>query len=110
MKKNSIEFELFNCLMQLKMWARTSTGWIRAIRQQKGVQGQELARKMRVSPARISVLEKDELRGAVTLRMMQKTAEALDCTFVYAFVPKTGGQQEKPRIRLNPVRTKGDTH
>jgi predicted DNA-binding mobile mystery protein A len=110
MNKNPIEFELFNCLMQLKMWAGTSTGWIRAIRQQKGMQGKVLARKMRVSPARISVLEKDELRGAVTLQMMQKTAEALDCTFVYALVPKAGNHQEKPRIRLNSLQVKGDSH
>lgn len=75
--------------------------WIRTVRRNKQVQGKELARKMHVSPARVSVLEKDEQRGAVTLRMMQKAAAALDCTFVYAFVPNRVPTDAKPRVRLD---------
>jgi len=89
------------------MWPGTGKGWIRTVRTQKNMQGKELARKMHVSPARISVLEKDEQRGAVTLKMMQRAADALDCTFVYAFVPIAGSQQAKPRIRLNSADMKG---
>ena len=75
--------------------------WIKSVRLKKNLQGHELSQKMRVSPARISVLEKDEQRGAVTLRMMQKAAAALDCSFVYAFVPKLPRPGTKPRIRLD---------
>ncbi len=76
------------------------SGWIRTIRLQQNMQGKQLAEKMKVSPARISVLEKDEQRGAVTLKMMQKAAEALGCRFVYALVPQNGSQA-KPKIRLD---------
>ena len=50
-------------------------------------------------------MERDEQRGAVTLKMMQKAAEALGCEFVYALVPKAASQTsqpvEKPKIRLD---------
>jgi transcriptional regulator with XRE-family HTH domain len=65
----------------------------------------QLAARMGVSPARVSVMERDEQRGAVTLKMMQKAAEALGCEFVYALVPKSARQTskttEKPKIRLD---------
>ena len=83
-------------------------GWIRAVRTQQNMLGKQLAEKMRVSPARISVLERDEQRGAVTLKMMQKAAEALDCRFVYALVPKNPDREAKPRIRLDSAAMKSD--
>lgn len=82
--------------------------WIRSVRLQRNLQGKQLADKMGVSPARISVLEKDEQRGAVTLKMMQKAAAALDCEFVYALVPKSRQPAAKPRIRLDASSMKGD--
>lgn len=70
-----------------------------------GLKGVELARKLGVSPARISMMESDEDRGAVTLKMMQKAAEALDCEFVYVLIPKKTlhrGQvvSQKPKVRV----------
>jgi predicted DNA-binding mobile mystery protein A len=103
MSNDPIEVQCLDWLRHLQMPTGNGAtrGWIRSVRAQKDIQGKELARRMLVSPARVSVLEKDELRGAVTLKMMQKVADALDCRFVYAFVPKTNSQQAKPRIRLN---------
>ena len=101
MKQDAIEAGLTRLLFQLKQRLGDGVGWIRAMRARQGMLGKELARKMHVSPARISVLERDELRGAVTLKMMQKAAEALDCTFVYAFVPRDRKLAPKPRIRLS---------
>ena len=83
-------------------------GWIRAVRMQQNMLGKQLAQKMGVSPARISVLERDEQRGAVTLKMMQKAAEALDCRFVYALVPRAPARGSKPRIRLDSASMKSD--
>lgn len=84
--------------------------WIRSVRLQRNLQGKQLADIMGVSPARISVLEKDEQRGAVTLKMMQKAAAALDCEFVYALVPKSRQPTAKPRIRLDASSMKGDNN
>lgn len=64
------------------------SGWIRTIRKALGMNGRQLAGRMQVSPARITALEQDELAGAVTLRTMSRAAAALDCDFVYGFLPR----------------------
>lgn len=63
-------------------------GWIRAIREALGMSGKQLAQRLKVSQPRIPRLEQDELTGSVTIKTMQQVAEALDCTFVYALVPR----------------------
>ena len=87
--------------------AMQKTDWIRSVRKQKGLKGFQLAEQLQVSPARVSVLERDEMRGAVTLRMMQKAARAMGCRFEYQIVPDTptsneaaGALVEKPRYRV----------
>jgi predicted DNA-binding mobile mystery protein A len=64
-------------------------GWVRAIREALGMSGKQLAQRLKVSQPRIPRLEQDELTGSVTIKTMQQVAEALDCTFVYALVPRT---------------------
>ncbi|ACD96277.1 mobile mystery protein A [Trichlorobacter lovleyi] len=64
-------------------------GWIRAIREALGMSGRQLAQRLKVSQPRIPRLEQDELTGSVTIKTMQQVAEALDCAFVYALVPRT---------------------
>lgn len=64
-------------------------GWIRAVREALGMSGKQLAKRLQVSQPRVFKLEQDEPAGAVTLRTMQQTAEALDCVFVYALVPRS---------------------
>jgi predicted DNA-binding mobile mystery protein A len=64
-------------------------GWIRAIREALGMSGKQLAQRLGVSQPRIPRLEQDELTGSVTIKTMQQVAEAFDCTFVYALVPRT---------------------
>jgi transcriptional regulator with XRE-family HTH domain len=56
------------------------------MRKKQGLKGFQLAERMKVSAARISVLEKDESRGAVTLKMMERAAEAMGCRFEYRIV------------------------
>ena len=108
MSGETIDPAVLNWLMQLKSKPGIGMSWIRAIRTRRRIQGKQLAKKMQVSPARISVLEKDEQRGAVTLKMMQKAADALDCTFVYALIPKSQQHQTKPRIHLDSAHMNED--
>ena len=82
--------------------------WLRSARLAQNLKGVDMAKRMGVSPARISMMEGDEARGAVTLKMMQKAAQALDCEFVYAVIPKKAlkadenhSLSEKPRLRVN---------
>ncbi len=65
-----------------------SRGWLRAIRDALGMSGPQMARRMAVTKQRISVLEQAEVNDAATLNSMRQAAEALDCVFVYAVVPR----------------------
>lgn len=89
------------------------SGWIRSMRIKQGLKGFQLAERLSVSAARVSVLEKDEARGAVTLKMMKKAAKAMGCRFEYRIVPnstannesglsetKTRSASQKPRYRV----------
>ncbi len=63
-------------------------GWLRTVRKALGMSGTQLATRLGVTKARISRAEHDEPQGSLTLKTMQSMAEAMDCTFVYAVVPK----------------------
>ncbi len=67
---------------------RPSEGWLRTVRTALGMSGPQLAKRLGVTRARISKAEQDEPVGSVTLKTMQTMAEAMDCQFVYAIVPK----------------------
>jgi len=62
-------------------------GWIKAIREALGMTARQLAARMGASPSRIPVIEKAEVTGATTIKTLREAAEAMNCTFVYAFVP-----------------------
>jgi predicted DNA-binding mobile mystery protein A len=51
--------------------------------------GKQLGERLGVSQPRVVKMEKDELSGALTLKSMRQAAEAMDCVFVYAVVPRT---------------------
>ena len=67
---------------------RPVKGWLRAVREALGMSGKQFARRLGVAPPRITVLEKNELFGSLTIKTMQQAADALDCDFVYAIVPR----------------------
>ncbi len=64
-------------------------GWIRAIRDALGMTGEQLGNRLKLSAARIYRIEQDEVEGNLTIKTMRRVAEALDCVFVYGFVPNT---------------------
>lgn len=64
-------------------------GWLRAIREALGLSTRQLAERMGAAPSRVTTLEKAEVTGGTTLRSLREAAEAMDCTLVYAIVPKT---------------------
>lgn len=62
-------------------------GWMKAIREALGMSTRQLAARMGAAPSRIPVIEKAEVSGATTIRTLREAAAAMNCTFVYAFVP-----------------------
>lgn len=77
-------------------------GWIRAIREAIGMSGKQLANRLNVSQPRIPRLEQDELSGVVSLKTMRQAAEAMDCVFVYALVPRTS-LEDTVRVQARKV-------
>ncbi len=75
-------------------------GWIRTVRKALGMSGTQLAKRLGVTKARVSKAEQDEPTGSVTLKSMQAMAEAMDCKFVYAVVPK---QNVEEVIKLRAI-------
>ena len=64
-------------------------GWIRAIRDAIGMSGGQLASRLGVRAQTVDAIEKSEASGAIQLKTLRRTAEALNCTLVYALVPNT---------------------
>jgi predicted DNA-binding mobile mystery protein A len=65
-------------------------GWLRTVRNALGMSGADVAKRIGVTRARVTQAEHAELKGGVTLKSMQATAEAMGCRFVYAIVPASG--------------------
>ena len=62
-------------------------GWIKAIRESLGMTVRQFAARMGVAPSRIPTIEKAEITGGTTVRTLRQAAAAMNCAFVYAFVP-----------------------
>ena len=77
-------------------------GWIRAIRYALGMSGRQLAERMGISRNSVSAIEKREQDGSVTIQMMTRVGEAMDCTFFYGFLPN-GSFEEIVRRRAEEI-------
>lgn len=75
-------------LRDMEPLIRPGRGWIKAIREAIGMTTGQFARRLGVSQPRVAALEKAEADGVVTLKSLRQAAEALNCDFVYALVPR----------------------
>lgn len=94
----------------LRLAGRPMGGWIRSIREALGMSGRQLAERMGVHAPRITEMEKAEATGQITVSTLKRAAEAMDCEFVYALVPKIGLDEtlrhqasKAARAELDPV-------
>ena len=72
----------------LKTLVPPGKGWIRAIRDAIGMTGEQLAKRLNINKQRVSRIEHDEKLGKVKIETLRNVADAMDCAFVYAFVPR----------------------
>src|SRR5450631_1377098 len=77
----------FLAFRRLKDMARPAKGWIRAIRDALGMTTAQFAKRLGVSQPRVIAIEKAEISKALTLKTLERAAEALGCRVVYLFVP-----------------------
>jgi len=75
-------------LESLKTLVPPGKGWIRAIRDAIGMTGEQLAKRLNINKQRVSRIEHDEKLGKVKIETLRNVAKAMDCVFLYAFVPR----------------------
>jgi predicted DNA-binding mobile mystery protein A len=98
-----MELSMFTPLKQLRLrqldkrtahWRQLGSlgppqgGWLRAIRDALGMSAGQLAVRLGVTRQAVADLERRETDGTVTLAVLTKAADALDCDVVYAVVPR----------------------
>ena len=75
-------------LMNADALARPPRGWVKAIREALGMTTAQLAQRLAITQPSVVGLEKSEASRAITLETLERAARALDCTLVYALVPR----------------------
>jgi predicted DNA-binding mobile mystery protein A len=78
----------FSELRPLVQATRPSRGWIRAIREALGMTTGQLAKRLGVKQPRVIELEHGEADGNITVKTLERAAEALGCRLVYILVPE----------------------
>jgi predicted DNA-binding mobile mystery protein A len=77
------------------------SGWLKAIRKAMHMTQSDVARRLKVRQPTVDDLERSEVSGTISLRTLQRAAQALDCYLIYAIVPKRGLEASvKARARL----------
>jgi predicted DNA-binding mobile mystery protein A len=69
-------------------YSSPARGWIKAVREALGMTTAQLARRLGIRQPSVVALEQSEAKGTIELATLRRVAEALDCTLVYALVPK----------------------
>jgi len=77
-----------NATVGFCLFKKPKEGWIRTIRTALGMSGTQLGEITGMTRNQISILERKEIDGEITLNQLQKLAEQLHCNFTYALVPK----------------------
>ncbi|RWU09484.1 mobile mystery protein A [Pseudidiomarina gelatinasegens] len=75
---------------QLVSLRKPPEGWLSVLRKALGMSGAQVAIRAGVSRNAIYQAERNETDGAITIKQMQKFAEAMGGRFVYAIVPENG--------------------
>jgi len=88
---------------------RPKEGWLRTVRIALGMSGPQLAKRLGVTKARVSKAEQAEALDGVTLKTMKSMAEAMDCKFIYAVVPKKNVETIIKQRAIDKARTQVQT-
>ncbi|GAO99016.1 helix-turn-helix protein [Caedimonas varicaedens] len=65
-----------------------SQGWIKTIRMALKMTSKQLGKRIQKTQQNVSILEKNEVEGTITLQSLEEMARVLNCKFYYAFIPE----------------------
>jgi predicted DNA-binding mobile mystery protein A len=80
-------------LSPLANFQRLPHGFIHELREALEMSSYQLADRLGVSQSTVMDLERSERQGTITVKSLERAAEALGCQFVYALVPRTSLEQ-----------------
>lgn len=93
----------FEKLAVLKDLEISPKGWINAIRTGLNMSLVQLAKRLKKTSVSVKEIEQREEDKGITLKKLTEVAEALNCHFVYAFIPKDGSLEKLIEKRANQV-------
>lgn len=96
----------FKSMPPASAFAVPQTGWIRSIRESLGMSAADLGHRLGIAPQSVLTLESSEIESRARLDTLKKAAAAMDCTFVYAFLPETSLEEFVQRQIKNLVAEK----
>jgi predicted DNA-binding mobile mystery protein A len=79
---------MFETLPRDVLLHRPQRGWIRDIREAIGMSASDLAVRLGVSRPSVSQMERDEVSGSITLKRLERAADALGCSLGYVLLPR----------------------
>ena len=84
----------FEKLAVLKDLEISPKAWINAIRTGLNMSLVQLAKRLKKTSVSVKEIEQREEDKGITLKKLTEEAEALNCHFVYAFIPKDGSLEK----------------
>ncbi|MBC7463694.1 MAG: mobile mystery protein A [Actinobacteria bacterium] len=78
-----------NKLPKKEEFAVPPQGWIKSIREALGMSAADLGNRMGIARQSVLTLEESESQGRAGMDSLNRAAEALDCTFIYGFIPNS---------------------
>ena len=84
-------------------FVRPRKGWISEVRNLIGMRAHQVASRLGISTSAVLHMERSEAEGSITLRTLQRAADALDCHLVYGFVPRAASYEELVQSRAHSV-------
>jgi len=80
-------------LKPVEQYTPPRSGWIRAVRDALGMTAADLGARLGIDGASIRSYEDTETTGGIRLSSLHRAADAMDCTLVYAFIPRSSLEQ-----------------
>ncbi len=107
MKKQKLVLEqIDNKILILKKAEKLSvpsSGWVFAIRQSLGMSLRQLGSRMGITPQSVMEIEKREIDGTVSLKVLRQFGKAVNLKLVYGFIPEKGKLEDIIKARAKEL-------
>ncbi len=92
---------------------KVKPGWVYFTRRTLNMTLEKLAERVGVSKTTVAQAERREVEGKLTMETLKKMAAAMNCDFVYAFVPKESLKdilEKQALVKAKKLLKSADTH